>query len=77
MNTLLKVLCILLHNRLTTYCVDCKLINPEQIGCQKNNRTSDHILTFKVVVNKYVVEQKGLYTCFGDFQKAFDSIWHV
>ena len=45
---------------------------------KKPNRTSDHILTLKAVVNKYVVDQKGktLYTCFVDFQKAFDSIWH-
>ena len=78
MNTLLKVLCILLNNRLTTYCIDRKLINTEQTGFQKNNRISDHILTLKEVVNKYVVDQKGkkLYTCFVDFQKAFDSIWH-
>ena len=61
MNTLLKVLCIFLNNRLTTYCVDCKLINPEQIGFQKNNGTSDHILTLKAVVNKYVVDHDGLF----------------
>ena len=38
MNTPLKVLCILLNNRLTTYCVDRKLINPEQIGFQKKQQ---------------------------------------
>ena len=75
MNTLLNVLCILLNNRLTTYCVDRKLINPEQIGFQKNNRKSDHILTLKAVVNKCGGPKK-LYTSFVDFQKAFDSIWH-
>ena len=54
------------------------LINKEQIGFQKNKRTSDHIPTLKTVVNKYVVDKKGkkLYTCFVDFQKAFDSVWH-
>ena len=68
----------MLNNRLTTYCLNHKLINREQIGFQKNNKTSDHILTLKAVVNKYVVDQKGkkLYTCFVDFQKAFDSVWH-
>ena len=32
----------------------------------------------KAVVNKYVGDKKGkkLYTCFVDFQKAFDSVWH-
>ena len=78
MNTLLKVLCTLLNDKLNKYCHEKQLINHEQIGFQKNNRTSDHILTLKAVVNKYVVDQKGkkLYTCFVDFQKAFDSVWH-
>ena len=78
MNALLKVLCTLMNNRLTTFCLNNNLINREQIGFQKNSRTSDHILTLKTIVNKYVVDQKGkkLYTCFVDFQKAFDSVWH-
>ena len=59
MNTLLKVLCTLLNNKLTKYCNEQRLINHEQIGFQKNNRTSNHILTLKTVVNKYVVDQKG------------------
>ena len=53
MNTLLKVLCALLNNKLTTYCNNQQFINQEQIGFQKNNRTSDHILTLKAVVNKW------------------------
>ena len=78
MNSLLKILCTLLNKRLAAYCSDQKLINREQIGFLKNNRTSDHILTLKTLVNKYVGEKKGkkLYTCFIDFQKAFDSVWH-
>ena len=79
MNTLLKVLCTLLNNKLSKYYNKQQLINHEQIAFQKNKRTSDHILTLKAVVNKYVVNQKGnkkLYTCFVDFQKAFDSVWH-
>ena len=78
MNTLLKVLCTILNNRLITYSSNNHLINKEQIGFQKHSRTSDHILTLKALVNKYVSDKNGkkLYTCFVDFQKAFDSIWH-
>ena len=50
-----------------------------KLDLKNNNRTSDHILTLKAVVNKYVVDQTGkkyIYTCFVDFQKAFDSIWY-
>ena len=78
MTALMKVLCTLLNDRLTNFCITNKLINEEQIGFLKNNRTTDHITTLKAVVNKYVGDQKSkkLFTCFVDFQKAFDSIWH-
>ena len=78
MTALMKVLCTLLNNRLTNFCKLNKLINEEQIGFLKDNRTTDHITTLKAVVNKYVGDQKGkkLFTCFIDFQKAFDSVWH-
>ena len=59
MNTLLKVLYTLFNNKLTKYCYEQRLIKHEQIGFQQNNRTSDHILTLKAIVNKYVVDQKG------------------
>ena len=78
MNALLKVLCTLLNNRLIAFSTDRQLINKAQIGFQANCRTSDHLLTLKSIVNKSVVDKKGkkLYTCFVDFQKAFDSVWH-
>ena len=40
-----------------------------------NHRTSDHILP---LIDKYVnhVAKGKLYTCFIDFKKAFDSVWH-
>ena len=38
----------------------------------------DHILTVKSLVNKYVTDRNRskLYTCFIDFRKAFDTVWH-
>ena len=79
MNALLKVLCSLLNNRLKDYCNEKKLIDIAQIGFKEKSRASDHIFTLKSIVNKYVVDQKGkkLYTCFVDFKKAFDSVWHA
>ena len=70
-----KILCSLMNNRLTSFSSKINLINKEQIGFQKNTITSDHLLTLKTVVNKYVSDKKGkkLYTCFIDFKKAFDS----
>ena len=77
MNSLLKVLCLMMNSRLNEYCEKNNLINVGQIGFKKESRTSDHLLTLKSIVNKYVYDNKGkLYTCFVDFKKAFDSIWH-
>ena len=78
MNSLLKLLCSMLNERLTLYCNTRNLINKEQIGFQKNSRTPDHILTLKAIVNKYVTDKEGkkLYTCFIDIKNAFDSVWH-
>ena len=44
----------------------------------ENHRTSDHIFTWKTLINRYVhKEPRGkIYACFVDFRKAFDSVWH-
>ena len=73
MNSLLKILCIIMNNRLNSYCETKNLINKGQIGFRSKHRPTDHILTLRSVINKY---DKKIYTCFIDFKKAFDSIWH-
>ena len=76
-SALLKNLCSLLKNRIQTLCTDHCLINKNQIGFQKNCRTSDHLLTLKTLVKTYVtIGHKKLFVCFVDFKKAFDSVWH-
>ena len=76
MNSLLKLLCTMMNNRLNEYCEQNNLINIGQIGFKKGCRTSDHLLTLKSIINKYVYDKRTkLYTCFVDFKKAFDSIW--
>ena len=76
MNTLLKLVCTMMSKRLQKFLTAAKVIRPEQIGFKPKSRTSDHILTIKALVNKYVCDQKNskLYTCFVDFKKAFDSV---
>ena len=78
MNSLFKLLCPLINERLTLYCNTHNPINKERIGFQNNSRTSHHILTLKATVNKYVTYKKGkqLYACFIDFNKAVESVWH-
>ena len=74
---LLKILCSLLNERVLAHCSKNELISKNQIGFQRNSRTSDHLLTLRTLVKKYVtVGKEKLYVCFVDFQKAFDSVWH-
>ena len=54
----LKVLCIMMNNRLNEYCEQTSLINIGQIGFKKKSRTSDHLLTLKSLINKYVHDNK-------------------
>ena len=44
-----------------------------------NNRTADRVFTLRtLILDKYVYNQKEkIYARFVDFQKAFDSVWHV
>jgi len=55
-----------------------KVGNPDtmnQLGFCKGAQTSDHILTLKTCISKYVTKQKRrLYACFVDYSKAFDSV---
>ncbi len=48
---------------------------PNQLGFCKNAVTSDHILTLSTCIEKYVtINKKRLYTCFVDYDKAFDTV---
>ena len=64
--------------RLDNYLEKYSLIDKTQIGFTKHSRTSDHMFILKCLVDKYISVKGGkLYTCFVDFQKAFDSVIHA
>ena len=67
-----------LNNRLTLVCKKEKLIHCSQIGFLENYRTTDHIFSLKTLLNKYTrgVRNGKVYSCFIDFKKAYDSVWH-
>ena len=77
-SALLKLLTTLMNERLKVRVNELNLINKNQIGFRESSRTSDHLLTLKSIVKKYVTIGKvKLYACFIDFKKAFDSVWHI
>ena len=48
-----------------------------QKGFLANNRTADHVLTLRALIDKYLnCHKTKVYTCFVDFRKAFDLLWH-
>ena len=73
-----KLFTSVLNARLKKHLLQQNILHQAQIGFLPNHRTSDHIFTLRILVDKYVKHNaKGkLYTCFIDFKKAFDSVWH-
>ena len=73
-----KLFCSILNQRLLKHVNSCNILHNSQIGFLRNNRTADHVLTIRTLVDKYVHNHnEKICACFVDFKKAFDSIWHV
>ena len=76
-NTLSKLFCHVINNRITHYLEENNLIIKEQAGFRQKTRTSDHIFVLKKIIDfTFKKKNNRLYTCFVDFSKAFDNIWH-
>ena len=69
-----KLFNTILYNRLTTKLQNANILSPAPAEFRNDHRTSNHIFTLFSLINKYVTKGKYLYTCFVDFQKAYDSI---
>ena len=76
-SNLSKLFCSILHQRLLKFANDNNLIPQNQIGYKKKARTTDHILTLKCIIDKYIfsTNRKYLFSCFVDFKSAFDTVW--
>ena len=72
-----KLFCSILNQRLLEHVQSLDILHKSQIGFLANNRTADHVLTLRTLIDKYVnCHQTKVYACFVDFRKAFDSVWH-
>ena len=74
-----RLLSSMLRCRLQDKCSKEKLIRPEQASSQKGARTSDHLLVFHHIIQKYVKKNgnKKLYVCFLDLRKCYDTVNRV
>ena len=77
MNVREKTFLSILHNRLYEFSEKHGLVPHYQIGYKKGLRTTDHILVFKNIIDKYIqnTQRKYLFACFVDFKSAFDTVW--
>ena len=73
-----KLFCSILNSRIARHLNINNPTHRNQIGFQPRSRTSDHLLTLKVLHDNFVkTRPRGkIFACFVDFRKAFDSIWH-
>ena len=68
---------MILNKRLAEFVLQKNILHSSQIGFLSNNRTTDHIFTTRALIDKYIHKHNTkLYTCFVDFKKTYDSIWH-
>ena len=68
----------ILNPRLDDLLCKNNIINNCQIGFTKNATTSYHMFIIKCISDKYCKTKDGkVYTCFVDFQKAFDTVIHT
>ena len=70
-----KLFTAILNKRLLAYCIENKILKPNQLGFVPGNRCSDAHLIIQYLIQKYCHRQGNkLYGCFVDFSKAFDTI---
>ena len=75
MSCLGKAFSKILNNRLIVWLEGNGVLSPEQLGFVTGNRTSDaHIMLYNLIQKYCKKGNKRLYTCFIDFEKAFDKI---
>ena len=60
-NSLCKIFCSILNNRLVKYLEKHNIIPENQIGFRHGHRTADHVLTLKTIIDKYF-QSKNMYT---------------
>ena len=76
-NSLCKIFCSILNNRLVKYLEKHNIIPENQIGFRHSHRTADHVLTLKTIIDKYFQSKKYVYCCFIDLKSAFDTVWRT
>jgi hypothetical protein len=66
-----------INSRLLHFLRENNILSKCQIGFLTNYSTTGHIFTPHTLIDKQINQNKSkVFSCFVDFKKAFDSIWH-
>ena len=72
-----KLFCSILNSRLQNFLSEHNVLSKSQIGFTPQHRATDHIYTLHTLIQKHVHQNNIIiFSCFVDFKKAFNSIWH-
>ena len=69
-----KLFTSVINQRLTKYTDEFDIIGSEQAGFRESYSTTDHIFTFKLLLDYYLNQKKRIYCAFIDYKKAFDNV---
>ena len=77
MNTMYKLVSIILDNRLYKWAEENSKLDEAQVGFRSGYSVVDNIFSLSACVQKYLSRWDGRFYClYVDFQKAFDKIQH-
>ena len=67
---------VIINERIIDFAHANNIIQPEQLGFMKGNRTSDNLMILHSIVRSYFSKKGGnkVYAAFIDFEKAYDKI---
>ena len=52
------------------------ILADEQAGFRKNRSITEQILNCRLIMEKFIDQQRQVYHNFIDYKKAFDIVWH-
>lgn len=70
-----KLFTSILKSRYMNFIEQNNKLNHEQFGFRCNSRTTDSLFIFQQLLYKYFGNKQKVYTCFIDYEKAFDTVW--
>ena len=69
-----KLFGTIMENKISTWAQENSKRASSQAGFRRRHNTTDHLVTLRVTMEESRLKGEGLFCCFVDFKKAFDTI---